>query len=738
MKYCPECGFELKPGDEFCINCGADLTVNQAPVEEPKKEKKSFFKTPGGIIVIVLAVILVAAGIAALSYFNSPKVRVLRAFKNTAEDITGDKTFNIVDAVINGGSIEAEADLKDIIGGFSIPLIGEIDASAIVKLYMNAEKDSYQFSMSGKLGGTQAAGADLWINPDRMVVKSPTLIGKNTYGFELSDEDSFDELNSLTNEYFGYDAGMYEKYVQVLDAYSQEKENINEKLAAKLYSEVFKNGKTSVEKEEITIGGEKLKTDLITLKLSKEQIAKALRETDKELRKDEDFNRLADIISEDELNESIEDIPDSYTFEAGFYINKDSRLLRTDINSGGTFITAYMGPDPKEIKEFVIEASFDGDETGVSYYVDNNDSGNYSSHIEWKLAEQFCDSIGLADLKTVVSAKIEGDIEWNKTSGAWTFDTNTGLSSNGVLTYDDGEAKGTIRGISYGSFQMDPNIRFVIKEKDSMPSCPDYIAVKTDNDKESLVSDVSDSLEKIKEQLLGSAADYILYEMFGIGEPPVPELPGTAETPEEPDSENQDEEALTIGGFTIREKDLATVEMILNLLGVDIDISGMDIKTIQGIIDSLGLDEIDPEVLRGVMSMIGLDPSILEILPESNAEKDENKTEPEKNDTIVKDKTVQIEGTYIFDDGNTFAYDPDTGEITYHVVCEAQLKKDSTYVLKYSDGLMEFEDTGSFTSNSDHTMRFSSSNGINATGKYFEDHIEVTIPGFGTFNIPKR
>ncbi len=745
MKYCPECGFELKPGDEFCINCGADLTVNEKTVEEPKKKKKSFFKTPGGIIITVLAVFLIAAGIAAISYFNSPKVRVLRAFKNTAEDIAEDKTFNIIDAVVNEGSIEAEAELKDIIGGFSIPLIGEIDASALVKLYMNAEKDSYQLSASGKLGGTQAVGAELWINPERLVVKSPALIGKVSYGFDLPEDDSFDELEALTDEYLGFDAGTYEKTVKAFDAYSKNKEDINKKLAVKLYSEAFKNGKTSVEKEEITVGGETQKTDRVSLKLSKEQLVKALRETEEELRQDEDFRELADIFGEDDIRDAIDDIPDNYSLEAGFYINKESRLLRVDINSGNTFLTAYLGPDPKAIRELVIEVSLDGDETGVSYYIENDDNSRYSSHLKWKLAEQFCESIGFADIKEAASAKIEGNIEWNKTSGAWTFDTNTGLTSNGTMSYSDEKATGTIRSISCGSFRIDPNIKITVRENDSMPLCPKYITVRTETDRKNLISDITDSIEKIKEQLIGSAADYILYEMFGIGEPPVPKLPETVEPAQEPETEKEkakpeetEEKTLTIGGFSIGTKDLAMVEMILKLLGVDIDISGMDIDTIQSIIDSLGLDRIDPDVLQGVLSMIGLDPSIMQSIPEVQKENNENKTEPDKNDTIVEDKAVQTEGTYVYDDGKTFAYNPETGEITYHVVCEARLKKDNTYVLKYSDGIMEFEDTGTFFRNDDDTMQFSSNNGINATGKYFDDHIEVTIPGFGTFNIPRR
>lgn len=753
MKFCPECGFELKPGDEFCINCGADLTVNSNKVEEPKKEKKSFFKSPGGIIVIILAVLLVAAGVAALSFFNSPKVRVLRAFKNTAEDITENKTFNIIDGIVNEGSIEAEADLKDIIGGFSIPLIGEIDASALVKLYMNAEKDSYQFSMSGKLGGTQAVGADLWVNPERTVVKSPTLIGKTAYGFDLPEDDSFDAFETLTDEYLGFDVTPYEKSVKVFDAYSKNKENINEKLAAKLYTEAFKNGKTSVEKEEITIGGEKQKTDRVSLKLSKGQLEKTLRETEKELRQDEDFDELSALIDEDELDDVLDDIPDDYSFETGFYINKESRLLRVDVNDGDTFVTAYLGPDPKAIRELVIKASLEGDETGFSYYVENDDSSSYASHLEWKLAEQFCESVGFADLKEVLSAKIEGDIEWNKTSGEWIFDTNTGLTSNGVLSYSDEKATGTVREISFGSFRINPNIRITIKEKDSMPLCPKYITVKTEADREDFISDITDSIEKIKEQLLGNAADFVLYELFGIGEPPVPELPETEEPVQESEpeesggSEESEEKTLTIGGFSIGAKDLEVVEMILKLLGVNIDISAMDIDAIQGLIDSLGLDKMDPDVIEGLLSMIGLDPSILDSVAPNVTEqskgtddpqKKEQETDPSKNDTIDNKEEVPVEGTYEYDDGKKFSVDPQTGEVTYHVVCTAVLKKDNTYSLSYSDGIMDYQDTGTYRHYKDDSMEFSSDSGIDATGMYYPDHLKVSIPGFGSVTIPKK
>ena len=52
--------------------------------------------------------------------------------------------------------------------------------------------------------------------------------------------------------------------------------------------------------------------------------------------------------------------------------------------------------------------------------------------------------------------------------------------------------------------------------------------------------------------------------------------------------------------------------------------------------------------------------------------------------------------------------------------------------------MINYEDKGTFKRHADDTMEFSSETGIDATGKYYPDHLTVTIPGFGSINIPKK
>ncbi len=738
MKFCPECGFELKPGDEFCINCGASLidykdAQKDASEASSGKPKKNFIKTPGGIILIVVVALLVAAGVAFLIYFNSPKIKLLRAAKNTAEDVSSMKKVKIIDRVLNGGSIEAGASLQNIIEGFSIPLIGQIDATATVKYYMDTENDSCELSLSGGLGGSQALGADIWADPHRVIVKSPALIGKTAYGFEASDEDSRNELRGLIKEYLDVDIKEADKYIEIADAYSKNKDELNKQLAFKLYEEAFRNGDVEKGKEEITIAGEDIKTESVYLALSGEQLRKMLNKTYDDLKDKEDFSEVAALIDEDELRDKIDDIPDDYELDFKFYINKKTRLVRVESRADKINVTAFIGPDPAEAKEFSVTVSDDSGNKGLTYRVDTDNDNKYLSHVSCQLPHIIEEKLGLLNVK-VGSDELTGDISWNKTGGNWELVTNIGLSADGDFNYDGSKADGVIETIALESQKLSPKIKFKIREEDKMPKVPEYRAVISEKDSEALITDITDSIKNIGEQLLGSAANLVINQVFGIDlmpeEPEVvePEQPQTESKlpgvkPEDKDlQEDVQEETLKIAGFEIKASDISALQGILKMLGVDVDLSGMDIPAIQRLIDSLGLDEIDPAVIQGVASILGIDPSILQsAIPQvQNEENKENKTYSEKNDTIETDKSVQKEETYAND------------------MCELKLKTDGTYSLKFTDGQMDYEDSGTFTYGSDGTMHFKSSLGIDADGKCFNDHIEVTIPGFGNFSIPKK
>ena len=733
MKFCPECGFELKPGDEFCINCGASLidykdAYKDAPEESSGKPKKSFFKTPGGIILIVIAALLVAAGVACLVYFNSPKIKLLRAAKNTADDVSSMEKVKIIDRVINGGSIEAEASLQNIIEGFSIPLIGQIDATATVKYYMDAENDSCELSVSGGLGGSQAIGADIWADPHRVIVKSPALIGKTAYGFETSDEESRKELEKLVSEYLDVDIEEADRYIEIADTYSKNKDELNKQLALKLYEEAFKNGDVEKGKEEITIAGEDIKTESIYLALSGEQLRKMLNGTYDDLKDKEEFSEVVSLIEEDELKDKIDEIPDDYKLDFKFYINNKTRLVRVESRADKVNVTAFIGPDPAEAKEFSITVDDDSDKKGLAYRVDTDNESKYLSHVSCQLPRIIEEKLGLLNL-SVNPDELTGDISWDKAGGNWELATNFGLSSDGDFNYDGSKADGVIENIALESQKLSPKIRFKIREEDKMPKAPEYRAVVSEEDSDALVTDITDSIKNIGEELLGSAANLVINQVFGIDlspeEPEVIEpeqLKPESQLPDTKQEGEKSEETLKIAGFEIKASDISAVQSILKLFGVDVDLSGMDIPAVQRLIDSLGIDEIDPAVIQGAASILGIDPSIIQFaLPQTqNEEKKENKTYSEKNDTIEMDESVQKE--------ETFAND----------VCELKLKADGTYSLKFTDGQMNYEDSGTFTRKSDDTMLFKSSLGIDAAGKYFSDHIEVTIPGFGSFSIPKK
>ena len=783
MKYCPECGFELKPGDEFCINCGAVIDGQGEAAPEPKAEKKSFFKTPGGIILIVFVSLIAIVAIAGVILINTPQLKVLRAAYNTAKDISETDTAKIYSNVMNGGSVEADAELKNIVEGFSIPFLSQVDATAGIKYYMNAEEDSYQMSITGALGGTDAVSLDAWVNPHRVIVKSPTLIGKNAYGIDMSDDESRAKSEKLVSEYLGVDVEEYDRYLKLNDAYAKNKDVLNKKLGYRLYVEAFKNGSVEKGKDEITISDEAQKTETVFLTLTGDQIAKIFRDTYTELKDDEDFAEVMTCIDRDELFEEIDKIPADYRITFRFFINKQIRLIRFEVKTDDGTAVAMVGPDPAQLKEVSLSFSADGLKTAFKYHIDEDSESEYLAHISAEITEANVFGVDVTEYIEGMN-ELTADLQWNKTRGDWTLGSNCDLTVNGEMLYADKEARGLIRDVSLGEMKISPQIRFVVKEEDKMPSEPQFTSVKSESDLDAFISDVTGSIEEIKEKIFGNIVNSALGALGGLlvpeeepapAEEPAAEPESDAasgadteeiiksiegligamseeanpETGEDGQSDEDSEEAetgLSIGGIDISGLDLNTIQQLLKMFGINIDINGMNLGDIQKIIDSLGLDNLDIDTVRYFLSMLGIDPSIVQPVTKapkkaenSNKEiKKEQDTESSKDGIIKKDELVTTEGKYLYDDGNKFAVDPDTGAVTYHVVCAAELKKDNTYSLKYSDGMINYEDKGTFKRHADDTMEFSSETGIDATGKYYPDHLTVTIPGFGSINIPKK
>ena len=767
MKYCPECGFELKPGDEFCINCGAALDEKRNDVEEPVKKKKSFFKTPGGIAVIVIAALLVIAAIACIIFINTPKMKIMRAGYNTYKDLSDTGTAVMLKNVSEGGSIEIQADLKDITENFEIPFVSQIDATLALKYYMNSKEDSYELSASGALGGSNAIGVDLWMNPHRYIVKSPALIGKNAYGVDMSDDESRRQFEKLVKDYSGVDAEPYDDYFRIYDAYAHDKDNLNKKLGYKLMVEAFKNGKFETGKDEITIAGESQKTEVIDFIITGEQLANTFRQSYNELKGLDDFADVVKCIDEEKLLSGIDAIPKDYELTVRFYINDRMRVVRLETSDDAVNTVLTIGPDTADPKEFSFTVSEDGAKASIVYNINEDSEKEYAAHTTCMLS-------GKANILPQISLdyndEFATDIQWNKQNGRWSISSDAGYSSDGEMKCENGEIKGSIKNVSVGEYELSPDIRFTVKEKDPMPSDPAYTAIRTDADSESFINDITKSIEDITREFLGNILGSSLQGIFGGEDETEYSLPEDLFTPEdEVDTEDSQQETvlpeaideivksleegkLNIGGVDISGLDLETIQRLLNMFGVDIDISGMDIEAIQEVIDSLGLGNIDIATIKGILSMLGVDTSVLDsIVPDStipdvkntdntaeDIEKKEQETESPKNDTIKDKNQIPTEGTYVYDDGNRFSINQETGEITYHVVCSANLKKDNTYSLKYSDGLMSYEDSGTFRRYSDNSMEFSSDSGIDATGEYYEDHLLVTIPGFGSISIPKK
>lgn len=165
-----------------------------------------------------------------------------------------------------------------------------------------------------------------------------------------------------------------------------------------------------------------------------------------------------------------------------------------------------------------------------------------------------------------------------------------------------------------------------------------------------------------------------------------------------------------------------------------------ELPSYKSIKDVSDVEEIVNAVKESIMGAIEKFLPKPEPIPEPEVEATPDTKADTEAEAVPEDtrKTIPVDGTYIFDDGNEFSIDFQTGAVQQHLQCTAVLKPDGTYTLAFSNGMMSYDDTGTYKRFEDNTMEFKSNSGINATGKYKTNSIEVTIAGFGTVELPKK
>lgn len=634
---CPECGFELEPGDEFCINCGAAIDTEPKPVV--KKKKMKFHVWP---LIVMLVVLGLAAGVIAY-VFNLPMITLARAVIGTGLEYKDNETLKTIVAAGKDGSIDVSADLSDVIDDFGIPMLTEIEARAGVKLYMNSEAREVCTNVTGSLGGSNAIDAKLWTKPDEAIIQSDTIIGREAYGVRYGSEEELENAEKLIQQNLYLDLSGYNRYIEMARYFAENSDKIGPWIALKSYCYQFKYGTVSKAKETKTVDGKKENFTTISISFDRQQFLDYVTALEKWCREYKPTAELFSYLEEGEIEEFFSNLDDDYRVDTAYRIGKGHMgtelvLLSQTTNSAGVSAEINYG------REISI------------------DSGNDEMH---------------------------ANLVWDTEDGGW------------HMSYNDEEvASGSLRSADEGRAELvidDVPVDITILAEDKIPQAPDYSEIKTQED-----------IEDLGAQIYGNVMGLVM-QFAGMPEfqAPVSAAPEIEEPETETEPELWTEPAIETGSAIETEPE-SEVESE----------TGKESET-----------EIESE-LESTTEEGKAAESKSEAESKSAAE-----TESETETLAPPEKPV--EGTYYYDDGNTFSINFQTGEYQEHVTVAAVIKKDGTYTLTYSNGLFQYEDYGTYTCDKKNHMTFASATGIDATGEYHDKYIEVTIPGYMTGKLDK-
>ena len=190
MQFCPECGAKLEPGDTFCINCGVSLEdtgvpasqkTEKTPVHNSSRQKKKFNPAPIIIVAGILVILIAAFAIG----FNLPGVVLLRAAKKTEKAMSEFESVKSIEVLMDGGSLEASADLTEFLTGLTY--LDAIDAKADARIGFNKDDKALVINTSANVANLSALDAVIWLTPEKAFLSSPTLLGNTPYKVDMTD-----------------------------------------------------------------------------------------------------------------------------------------------------------------------------------------------------------------------------------------------------------------------------------------------------------------------------------------------------------------------------------------------------------------------------------------------------------------------------------------------------------------------------------------------------------------------
>lgn len=371
MLYCPECGSELEPGDEFCINCGASLLEGGDNTPAAKKPKKRFNPVP---LVIILGVIVLIAA-AALAAFSTPELRLMTAVSKTSNDLKKNPTYAELEKLASGGSINAEANLTEFLS--DLHYLDDVDAKANAKVFFDPENSRIVTKLGASVSGLSALDADFWIDGESLTVKSGAFLGKDAYTIDLKPF------------YADPDA------VAASKAFSKAVSASKNTAFLKLYRAAVKHGTLTRDKgDEETV---------YHLSIDASAAEKILHDFYAWARKDKAVKAFFEDVDPSSVYAFIDSIDNDFNLKLRFFVHANDRITRLEVKTNTAFVSAGVD-DPEEIS--LVELKIKSGEYDLKYDSAIDDSADTFG------ANVSCKSDGKEFAKLLIDwDKKDGDFE---------------------------------------------------------------------------------------------------------------------------------------------------------------------------------------------------------------------------------------------------------------------------------------------------------------------------------------
>jgi|GEM_PF-1112782 len=465
----------------------------------------------GSAALVVLLIVCIAIGVAS----SGPETLLLTAISNTVKDAKSIDTYEMMDSVLNGGSISVTADLAQFtenedVADFAMMLYTDadgVDVSGTATL--TTDTDSYDISG--------------YFNKKSIVLQSDAAWSGNAYGFDVSDiaenlPDSVfdpDEKTEFSMEEEDFEAFLtLREYLAGLEDIGDDWEDLELKYRKIYITAICEASEISKEnKANITDGDEEIRCTLVTLETDTETMASVLQDVLEDLMKDEDFTELIEraYITEyeqDSVYDAIDDVIDDLeevedqNVVMDFYITRSGkRIAQVDLEIGkrtdNSYISVFLGEKLSDTDRISFSYG-DGDDYGVSaeYEIKADTKSEYSAKLTVEIT-----SGGMS-----VNA-FSATLKWDKKNGDYTLKSNyckitgTCTEKGRTHTYTVDKVKLTIPYlISEGDGDWDDlNIVIVLNERDSGSKAPKFTDFTTLEEDE--LTDLLDDLEDMNDEV---------------------------------------------------------------------------------------------------------------------------------------------------------------------------------------------------------------------------------------------